>query len=256
FAIQDKTGRLTPAQLKLLYSARVDCHLTHACEVVPDAIDAHIKDLEKVQAWFIRRSLRVGKKASAVALYTETGLMPLRVRRFLLLLRYLEYLLNLDAHHYAHLALESSKSLYFAGKASWYGDVITASDRLPFDARSLPVLADAKEIAVYATEVEKMAEKWLLECLNGTKKLYLTHGRLDTVRKGKPPKEVALKLRVYLTCPVSSYRDALASVVFSTHKLAVERLRWVDHGRPTVARHCRLCRLCEGAVETPEHALL
>ncbi|KAK0430072.1 hypothetical protein EV421DRAFT_2091199 [Armillaria borealis] len=101
-----------------------------------------------------------------------------------------------------------------------------------------------------------MAEKWLLECLNGTKKLYLTHGHLDTVRKGKPLKEVALKLRVYLTCPVLSYRDALASVVFSTHKLAVERLRWVDHGRPTVARHCRLCRLCEGTVETPEHALL
>ncbi|KAK0219320.1 hypothetical protein EDD85DRAFT_780821, partial [Armillaria nabsnona] len=45
-------------------------------------------------------------------------------------------------------------------------------------------------------------------------------------------------------------------VVFSTHKLAVERLRCVDHGRPTVARCCRPCRLCEGAVETPEHALL
>ncbi len=85
FAIQDKTGRLTPTQLKLLYNARVDCHLTHACEVVPDAIDAHVKDLEKIQEWFIRRSLRVGKKAPRIALYTETGLMPLRVRRFVLL---------------------------------------------------------------------------------------------------------------------------------------------------------------------------
>ncbi len=90
----------------------------------------------------------------------------------------------------------------------------------------------------------------------GTRKLYLAHGRLDTVRKGKPPKEVVLKLRMYLTLPVSSYRDALASVMFSTHKLAVERLRWVDHGRPAVARHCRLCRLCECAVKTQERALL
>ncbi len=40
----------------------------------------------------------VGKKAAVIALYTETGLMPLRVRRFLLLLRYLEYLLELDRH--------------------------------------------------------------------------------------------------------------------------------------------------------------
>ncbi|PBK88765.1 hypothetical protein ARMGADRAFT_936902, partial [Armillaria gallica] len=45
-------------------------------------------------------------------------------------------------------------------------------------------------------------------------------------------------------------------VVFSTHKLGVERLRWADHGRAAVARQCRLCRLCECAVETPEHALL
>ncbi|PBK88790.1 hypothetical protein ARMGADRAFT_937010, partial [Armillaria gallica] len=45
-------------------------------------------------------------------------------------------------------------------------------------------------------------------------------------------------------------------VVFSTHKLGVERLRWADHGRAAVARQCRLCRLCECAVETPEHVLL
>ncbi len=114
FAIQDKTGRLTPTQLKLLYNARVDCHLTHACEVVPDAIDAHVKDLERIQEWFIRRSQRVGKKAPRIALYTETGLMPLRVRRFVLLMRYLQYLLNLKDHHYAHLALTSSRSLNFA----------------------------------------------------------------------------------------------------------------------------------------------
>ncbi|KAK0222870.1 hypothetical protein EDD85DRAFT_778938, partial [Armillaria nabsnona] len=219
---------------KLLYSARVDCHLNHVCEVVPDAIDVHIKDLEKMQAWFIRRFLRVGKKAVSL----------LSIQKL-----YLEYLLDLDHCLYAYVALESSESLYFSGKALWYGYIITASERLPFDAHSLSVLADVKGIAVYVSEVEKLAEKWLLECLNGTKNLYLAYGRLDTVRKGKPPK-MALKLRIYLTFPVSSYRDALASVVFSMHKLAVERLKWVDHGRPTVARHCRLCRLCECAVKT------
>ncbi|PBK99939.1 hypothetical protein ARMGADRAFT_877960, partial [Armillaria gallica] len=205
FAIQDKTGRLMSMQLKLLYNARVDCHLTHACEVVPDTINAHVKDLEKIQEWFIRWSLHVGKKAPRIALYTETGLIPLRVRRLLLLMCYLQYLLNLKDHHYTHLALTSSRSLYFAGKSSWYGDVQTACERLPFYVRPVPVLADATEIAVYMAEVEKVAEMWLLRQLN---------------------RPLPLKMRTYLTCTVSKYRDALASVVFSTHKLAVERLRW------------------------------
>ncbi|KAK0236643.1 hypothetical protein EDD85DRAFT_834253 [Armillaria nabsnona] len=63
-------------------------------------------------------------------------------------------------------------------------------------------------------------------------------------------------MRTYLTCTVSKYRDALASVVFSTHKLAVERLRWADHGRRRIARDQRLCRLCTTAIETPEHVIL
>ncbi|KAK0224191.1 hypothetical protein IW262DRAFT_1269390, partial [Armillaria fumosa] len=65
-----------------------------------------------------------------------------------------------------------------------------------------------------------------------------------------------VEFRMYVMCPVLPNGDARAFVVFSTHKLAVERLKWADQGRQTVARHCRLCRPCEGAVEMPEHALL
>ncbi|PBK68635.1 hypothetical protein ARMSODRAFT_957656 [Armillaria solidipes] len=97
-------------------------------------------------------------------------------------MRYLQYLLNLKDHHYAHLALTSSRSLYFAGKSSWYGDVLTACERLPFYVRPVPVLADATEIAVYTAEVEKVAETWLLQQLNGTAKLYLIHHRLPSLQ--------------------------------------------------------------------------
>ncbi|PBK58399.1 hypothetical protein ARMSODRAFT_1036565 [Armillaria solidipes] len=110
---------------------------------------------------------------------------------------------------------------------------------------------------LYTAEVEKVAETWLLQQLNSTAKLYLIHHRLEVVGKQrKKTLEVPLKMRIYLTCPVSKYRDALASVVFSTHKLAIERLRWADHGRRSIARDQRLCRLCTTAVETPEHVIL
>ncbi|KAJ7442022.1 hypothetical protein FB451DRAFT_1057860, partial [Mycena latifolia] len=44
-------------------------------------------------------------------------------------------------------------------------------------------------------------------------------------------------------------------LLLSTHQLAVEILRYVDHAYQPVPRSDRLCRLCKEEVETPEHAL-
>ncbi|KAJ7673275.1 hypothetical protein DFH06DRAFT_1359361 [Mycena polygramma] len=44
--------------------------------------------------------------------------------------------------------------------------------------------------------------------------------------------------------------------MLSTHQLAVERLRYVDHAHQPVPREARVCRFCLNTVETPEHALL
>ncbi|KAJ6474721.1 hypothetical protein DFH09DRAFT_844830, partial [Mycena vulgaris] len=45
-------------------------------------------------------------------------------------------------------------------------------------------------------------------------------------------------------------------VMLSTHLLAVEKLRHVDHAHPPVPREAQLCRFCLNIVETPEHAQL
>ena len=51
-------------------------------------------------------------------------------------------------------------------------------------------------------------------------------------------------------------REALTSLLLSTHQLAVEILRYVDHAYQPVPRADRLCRLCKEEIETPEHALI
>ena len=56
-AVEDMTGRLTPKELKELYMARVDCRLTHACEIMPDSEDIGVKLLSKVEVSFIRNML-------------------------------------------------------------------------------------------------------------------------------------------------------------------------------------------------------
>ncbi|KAJ7474627.1 hypothetical protein B0H11DRAFT_1728322, partial [Mycena galericulata] len=45
-------------------------------------------------------------------------------------------------------------------------------------------------------------------------------------------------------------------IMLSTHLLALERLRDVNHEHQSVPQDERLCCLCLGAVESPEHALV
>ena len=52
------------------------------------------------------------------------------------------------------------------------------------------------------------------------------------------------------------HREALTSIMISTHLLAVEKLCYVDHAHGPVPRSARVCRFCKLSVETPEHALL
>ncbi|KAJ7573514.1 hypothetical protein C8J56DRAFT_708540, partial [Mycena floridula] len=80
-AIQDRTGTLPPKALKTLFMAWVDCYLIQGCEICPDAQENLIKELSEVQIRFIRRILNVHNRCMIIPLYTETGIMPLRIRR-------------------------------------------------------------------------------------------------------------------------------------------------------------------------------
>ncbi|KAJ7472894.1 hypothetical protein B0H11DRAFT_1729296 [Mycena galericulata] len=53
------------------------------------------------------------------------------------------------------------------------------------------------------------------------------------------------------------HREALTSLLLSTHLLAVENLRWGNHDlQREPDRSRQVCRFCKLKVETPEHALL
>jgi hypothetical protein len=61
---------------------------------------------------------------------------------------------------------------------------------------------------------------------------------------------IARKLRHYLALPViPAHRHAFISIMFSSHGLAVERLKWQERYRAPVPRDWRLCRFCRRRVE-------
>jgi hypothetical protein len=90
-----------------------------------------------------------------VPLFTETGIMPLQVRRYLVLLNYLRYIWTLEPTHLARACLNSSIELATQGKKSGFGDLCKATSKLPFDCPPLDMEnATERNIEVYTKSVE------------------------------------------------------------------------------------------------------
>ncbi|KAE9399894.1 hypothetical protein BT96DRAFT_772923, partial [Gymnopus androsaceus JB14] len=65
---------------KILYTGCVDPHLIYGSEVGIDASKALIDQVINVQLAFFRRLLGLSKTSIRVAIYTETGIIPLQFR--------------------------------------------------------------------------------------------------------------------------------------------------------------------------------
>ncbi|KAJ7641188.1 hypothetical protein FB45DRAFT_738396 [Roridomyces roridus] len=192
--------------------------------------------------------LNVHSRSTVAVLFTETGIMPLRPRRVRVLLGYLAYLLKLPRSSYARAALDSSIELAakFPRKRSWAKDLATAISRLPFACPPLPLTHDTthEEVEKYSELLEKCCLQWLQALVDTSHKLYLLRGRLEP-QKNKPPAQVTATMRHYLSMvPTQSHREAVSSILMSTHQLGVEVLRYVDHAHPRLERERRLCCLC------------
>jgi hypothetical protein len=114
------------------------------------------------------------------------------------------------------------------------GDVLIAATKLPFECPVLD-LANATEKSVedYRKVIESRALKWLQDEVDSSVKLYLLHGRREP-QKDKPAAQKTLFLRHYLSMvKTQEHREAMTSIMLSTHQLALEKLRML-------IMHCNL----------------
>ncbi len=132
WAIEDHTRDLLPWHAKQLYMARVDCHLIHECEEMPDATKSLIEPLVDVQVKFIRKMLHVSSHSMLVPLHTETGITPLQTRCFILVLKFLKYTLALHDKHLIHAAIMNSIVLPIFSQKSWFTNLLQAAHNLPY----------------------------------------------------------------------------------------------------------------------------
>ncbi|KAJ6464634.1 hypothetical protein C8R47DRAFT_1224704 [Mycena vitilis] len=131
FGLKHIIGSLPVREALQIFKARVDCYLTSGCELSLDTDGKLLKEHLDVQHDFLRRLLGLNSHSMLAVLFTETGMMPLHIRRLLLALGRLEYLLGTDDGRVVHDALLDSMALLREGKSGWASDIVIMLARLP-----------------------------------------------------------------------------------------------------------------------------
>ncbi|KAE9403744.1 hypothetical protein BT96DRAFT_1078628 [Gymnopus androsaceus JB14] len=230
--IESMIGALPVQEGKILYMGCVDPHLIYGCEVAIDASKAHMDQVIGVQLAFFRRLLGLSKTSIRVAIYTETGIIPVQFRWLNLALRALAYFLSQPADTFIRAALNESIALESAGKRSWFRGLKTVINSLCPDYK-LPN-----------------------ELIRVSRSSYLLQLRKEPQENGNLKYHISC-MRHYLSeIQNPRHRKALTRLITGDHSLAVVRLTWTDNHRLQVPYEHRLCRFCTKEVETPEHALL
>ncbi|KAJ7140770.1 hypothetical protein C8R44DRAFT_726490 [Mycena epipterygia] len=256
FGLNHRIGSLPVREGLQLYMARVDCYLISGCELALDTDNSLIQDHMEAQHMFLRRLLGLNPHSMLVVLFTETGQMPVRIRRLLLALGRLQYMVDVGPRRVVHSALLDSLALLCEGKSGWASDLIIMLRRLPTALEIAPEdLLCAKSIEAIAKKIVSIVDADLQHDIDHLVKTHLLRNRLE-LGDEKSLSLVTRRLRHYLVMvAVPAHRKAMTGLLIGDHNLSIERLRYPARYRDAVPRQHRLCRFCRGGVEDEVHAL-
>ncbi|KAJ7150247.1 hypothetical protein C8R46DRAFT_816975, partial [Mycena filopes] len=257
FTVDSMIGTLPPREGIQLYMARVDPHLISGCEVALDVTSRLVTKLEKPQLRFLRRLLGLNPRSMRAVLFTETGLLPIRYRRAIIVLQHAKYWAQLPDDHYAHAAYMESLRLSAQGHVSWAADLRSVLGAFPIPvACPESALESGESIDAVISAVESSCDQTMQGELDRSARTYLLRRRLEVDDKGNR-RTVVLRFRHYLRIVSASHRKAFTRFLLSDHKLSVEALRHTDRYRKyIIPRAWRLCRFCQMEVEDETHAAL
>ncbi|KAJ7165537.1 hypothetical protein C8R43DRAFT_878210 [Mycena crocata] len=256
FAMKHRIGSLPVKEGLVLYMARVDCYLISGADLSLDVDAPLIQEHLEAQHLYLRRLLGINSRAMLAVLFTETGLMPIRVRRLLLAFGRLLYMLELGDERRVRAALLDSVDLFATGHSGWAGDIAIMLSTLPTPIRITPAdFLCVETITAIAKKIAEVTDADLQYDIDHLQKTHLLRNRLELVDDNYSI--VTRRRRHYLTAvTVPAHRKALTRLLLSDHNLSIERLRYPARYRLRIPREERLCRLCVEEVEDETHALL
>ncbi|KAJ7157725.1 hypothetical protein C8R46DRAFT_1195605 [Mycena filopes] len=256
FALRHRIGTLPVREGLTLYMARVDCYLISGCELALDVDGGLIKDHIDVQHLFLRRLLGLNPRSMLAVLFTETGQMPIRIRRLLLALGRLKYMVGVGPNRVVYDALMDSIALLREGKSGWASDLVIMLQQLP---NPIDVGADdllsIDSINDIIKRITSGVDADLQRDIDSMVKTHMLRNRVE-MGENKALALVTRRLRHYLVLvSVPAHRTAMTGLLLGDHNLSSERLRYPSRYRSAVPRNFRLCRFCRAAVEDEVHAL-
>ncbi|KAJ6481965.1 hypothetical protein C8R45DRAFT_1151227 [Mycena sanguinolenta] len=256
FAVKHRIGSLPVREGLVLYMARVDCYLISGGELALDTDAPLLQDLQDVQHAYLCRLLGLNPYSMLAVLFTETGQLPVRIRRLLLALGRLRYMLGVDHRRVIYDALLDSVALCREGKSGWASDLLLMLQRLPTAIVLTPDdLLCVDTVESVRKQILDIVDVDLQRDINGLVKTHLLRNRLET-GEDKCLKIIPRRLCHYLTAvAVPAHRKTLTGLLLSDHNLGVERLRYGARYHLPVPCHWRLCRFCRTSVEDEAHAL-
>ncbi|KAJ3546978.1 hypothetical protein NM688_g5451 [Phlebia brevispora] len=222
YSVEGYIGALPAWVARTLYTARVDPHLTLACEVIPDVVRSELAPLEDVQHMYLRRLLGLNSRSCLAPLFTETGLLPLRYRRAQLTLQYLSYVLSAP-HTIAFDALQESHALLSAGHSSWLSDLWHALHNLPVHV-PLNIEGRITKEAVEAAmqQIQLAVDSHLSSTIAYSPRLHLLRDRVELNRNGKKVPGV-MAFRQYLRILPADLAQGIARLLAGDHPFAIEQ---------------------------------
>ncbi|KAJ7139766.1 hypothetical protein C8R44DRAFT_765351 [Mycena epipterygia] len=164
-------------------------------------------------------------------LFTETGLLPIRYRRVIIVLNHAKYWAQLPDDHYANATYMESLRLSERGFISWASDLraVLASFPIPVPCPE-SCLESADSIGNVISAVESSCEATMQGELNRAARTYLLRKRLETDEHGKL-RTIVFRFRHYLRIVSVPHRKAFTRFLLSDHNLGVEALRHPDRYR-------------------------
>ncbi|KAJ7112784.1 hypothetical protein C8R43DRAFT_1091472 [Mycena crocata] len=256
FAMKHRIGSLPIKEGLVLYMARVDCYLISGADLCLDVDAGLVEEHLEAQHLYLRRLLGINSCSMLAVLFTETGLMPIRIRRLLQALNRLRYMVQLDDDRAVRDALLDSVDLFATGRSGWAGDVAIMLCTLPTPIRIFPAdFLCPETIDAIIKKVAEVVDADLQFDIDHLQKTHLLRNRLEHVDESYAL--VTRRRRHYLTMvTIPAHRKALTRLLLSDHNLSVERLRYPARYRLAIPRGERLCCFCLTTVEDEAHALL
>ncbi|KAJ7707450.1 hypothetical protein B0H17DRAFT_918047, partial [Mycena rosella] len=125
-------------------------------DIAIDVDTGLVSELMEAQHLFLRCLLGIHSRSMLAVLFTETGLMPIRIRHLLLTLGRLRYMASLGDERTVRAAPLDSVDLFTTGFSGWAGDVVILLSTLTMPIHIAP--ADFLSIPTIDTIIAKVSE--------------------------------------------------------------------------------------------------